>query len=85
MFIEMVASSFSSLNAQVIEKELKKTLPKYADCAFSVRKNHVDLNFSLWKKNWHCAATWVGLRIRIMLQLQENIHVQEIHGYQHHG
>ena len=46
----MVASSSSSINAQVIEKELKKTLPNDADCVFSLRKNHVGLNFALWKK-----------------------------------
>ena len=49
MLIEMVASSSNSLNAQVIEKELRKTSPNDADCAFSVRKNHAGLNFALWK------------------------------------
>ena len=50
MLIEMVASSSSLLNAQVIEKELKKTLPNDADRLFSLRKNHAGLNFARWKK-----------------------------------
>ena len=50
MFIEMVASSSTSLNAQVIEKELKNTSANDADCVFSVRKNHVGLNIALWNK-----------------------------------
>ena len=45
----MVASSFSLLNAQVIKKELKKTLPNDANRVFSLRKNHAGLNFALWK------------------------------------
>ena len=44
-----MASSSSSLNAQVIEKELKKTSLNDANRVFSLRKNHVGLNFALWK------------------------------------
>ena len=50
VLIEMVASSSSSLNARVIEKELKKTSPNDADRVFLLRKNHAGLNFALWKK-----------------------------------
>ena len=50
MLLEMVASSSSSLNAQLIEKELKKTSPDGVDSVFSLRKNHAGLNFALWKK-----------------------------------
>jgi hypothetical protein len=46
----MVPSSSSSLNAQVIEKELKKTLLNNADHVFALRKNHASLNSTLWKK-----------------------------------
>lgn len=45
----MVPSSSSSLNAQVIEKELKKTLPDDADRVFLLRKDHVGLISILWK------------------------------------
>lgn len=46
----MVPSSSSSLNAQVIEKELKKTLLNDAERVFSLRKNNAGLNATLWKK-----------------------------------
>ena len=50
MLIEMVPSSSSLLNAQVIRKELKKTLPNDVDRIFSMRKNHAGLISTLWKK-----------------------------------
>ena len=49
MLIEMVPFSSSLLNAQVIGKELKKTLPNDVDRVFSLRKNHAGLISTLWK------------------------------------
>lgn len=46
----MEISSSSSLNAQMIEKGLKKTLSNDVDCVFLLRKNHAGLNFTLWQK-----------------------------------
>ncbi|OAE22026.1 hypothetical protein AXG93_3719s1050 [Marchantia polymorpha subsp. ruderalis] len=46
----MMTSSSSSLNAQVMEKELKKTSSNDADCVFLLHKNHASLNSALWKK-----------------------------------
>ena len=54
----MMSSSSSLLNVQVIQKELKKTLPNDVNRIFSLRDNHVGMNSTLWKKHWHRATTW---------------------------